>query len=130
MRSKKQKKINKTEKSKKLSKLTKVKRIILENGFNGLLNNHKWHTIFERIDEKNIVFKIKLLIASEASFCDFIRELYETSILIDDSGKFIAFFEIEYIELNRSVGLIKFLDDNKIEYFKSEKSIKILGYNK
>ncbi|WP_435262667.1 DUF6678 family protein [Tenacibaculum sp. nBUS_03] len=130
MKDKKPKKINQIEKPKKLSRSKKVKRIILEKGYSGILNNQKWHNIFEIIDKRHIVFKIKLLINSDANYCDFIRELNETSMLIDDSGKFIEFLEIDYIEINKNDEILDFLENKKTEYFMDENIIKILGYNK
>ncbi|QXP58450.1 hypothetical protein [Olleya sp. HaHaR_3_96] len=130
MKNKKPKKINKTEKLKKLSRSKKAKRIILEQGYSGILNNQKWHNIFQIIENKNIIFKIKLLINSNANYCDFIRELSESSILINDYGKFIEFREIDYIEMNKHDDILAFLNNKKTEYFMDENIIKILGYKK
>ncbi|AUC76175.1 DUF6678 family protein [Olleya sp. Bg11-27] len=130
MKNKKPKKINKTEKFKKLSRSKKAKIIISEQGYSGILNNQKWHNIFEIIENKNIVFKIKLLLNSNANYCAFIRELSETSILIDDSGKFIEFLEIDYIEMNKNDDILAFLNNKETEYFMDENIIKILGYKK
>lgn len=130
MKNIKPKKINKTEKLKKLSRSQKIKNTILEKGYSKILNDQKWHNIFEIIDKRNIVFKIKLLVNSNANYCDFIRELNETSMLIDDSENSVAFFEIDYIEINKNNEILALLDNKETEYFMNANSIKIFGYNK
>lgn len=129
MRHDKQKKINKKEKEKKLAKLEKVKALISHKGYNRILDDQKWFSIFEIIDNKRIVFKIKLIIDSDTFYCDFIRELDKHCVLVDDSGRFIKYFEIEYIGINQDRAMIDFLENQKIEYSFDGRMIKISGYN-
>jgi hypothetical protein len=115
---------------KRLSRLKITKNLILNNSFTGLLNNQKWIKIFEVIDINNIDFEIKTLLSENYKTCNFIRELENTSLLIDDSGDFIEFFEIDRLKTKKNNDLITLLDEIKAKYTDQNGLIEIEGYNK
>ncbi len=128
MQTNKQKNFNNFEKQKNLSRLKRVKKIILEKGFYGVLNNQKWFAIFEIIEKNNISFKIKLVDVEREKYCEFIIELESTSLLINNFRNYIEFFEIEYIELHKNNEMLNFLNSKKTNYVENNNKIKILGY--
>ena len=73
---------------------------------------------------------MKILLSSEEQNCDWIRELEDTSILIDDTGNFIEFFEIEKIKTTNHNGLSEFLRLSNFEYDDSQEEIEVYGYKK
>ncbi|TCI92610.1 hypothetical protein [Tenacibaculum sp. M341] len=129
MKGKRQKKINKSEEAKKLSKSKKIQKIITDNNLVRIIDNQKWHAIFEIIKSTNAVFKIKLLIDDEPMYTSFIRELKETSILMSYDDKFTSFNEIEYIELNENSSISAFIKSYEVACIKNEKSIRFSGYD-
>ncbi|MDN5205452.1 hypothetical protein QQ008_28980 [Fulvivirgaceae bacterium BMA10] len=92
------------------------------------MNNIKWLEVFDWLQNENISFQLKTLLSIEQSYCDFIRELESTSILIDDSGDFTEFLEIEFVRTDSSDALLKFLLGSKISFNQTENRIQINGY--
>jgi hypothetical protein len=84
------------------SRIKQTRALIETKGLSGLFNNTKWLEVFEWIDDSRMAFDIKLLSEDNIRHCDFIRELENTSVLIDDTGDFIEFLEIELLKLNET----------------------------
>lgn len=84
-----------------LSRIKQTRELIQAKGLSGLFNNTKWVEVFEWIDDSRMPFDIKLLSEDKIRHYDFIRELETTSVLIDDTGVFIEFFEIELLKFKR-----------------------------
>jgi hypothetical protein len=112
------------------SRLNQTKQYILSNSISGVLNNQKWHNIFDRLDDNKKEFLIKTLLSGQEKNCKWIRELEKTAILIDDFGDFTEFLEIERLIICKSRELIEFLDSSNIEYYRIEENIEIYGYKK
>lgn len=121
---------NQREQEKRLSRLKITKNLILNNSFAGLLNNQKWGRIFAVLDFTNTEFEIKTLLSENYRTCSLIRELETTSLLIDDSGDFIEFLEIDRLKTKKVNELITLLDEMKIKYTDRNERIEIEGYNK
>ena len=122
--------INHKRVEKRESRLKQTKQFILSNSISGLLNNQKWYDLFDWLDNEKVSFKMKILLSSEEQNCDWIRELEDTSILIDDTGNFIEFFEIEKIKTTNHNGLSEFLRLSNFEYDDSQEEIEVYGYKK
>jgi hypothetical protein len=121
---------NHTKQGERFSRLKMTKCLILNNSFTGLLNNQKWLKIFEVISNNNIDFEIKLLVNENYKSYSFIRELENTSFLIDDSSDFIEFFEIDRLKTRKVNALMTLLDEMKISYIDQNEQIEIEGYYK
>ena len=123
-------KSNQRQREKRSSKLKSTKRLILNNGLTGLLNNQKWHEIFETIEWQSIPFEVKTLLADDYKSCNDIRELESTSLLMDDSGDFIEFFEIERIRFKRKTELEFLLEELKVNFSVENGWVEVFGYYK
>jgi len=110
------------------SRIKQTTELIRTAGLSGLFNNIKWFEIFEWIEESRMVFDIKLLSEDKLRHCDFIRELEDTSVLVDDTGDFIEFLEVELLKLKRDDKLTKHLDNLRVEYVDTNDDLIILGY--
>lgn len=75
-----------------------------------------------------MVFDIKLLSENKLRHCDFIRELEDTSVLVDDTGDFVEFIEIELLKFKMDDTLTMYLDNSNIEYIVSAEDLIIQGY--
>ena len=95
-----------------------------------LMDNHKWREIFDWIDQHHLPFELKTLLSDQTRSCDRIRELETTSILIDDTGDFIEFLEIEAITARKTNELIRLLDKLNIDYYDRSKWMEIKGYQR
>lgn len=113
---------------KRLSRLKITKNLILSDSITGLLNNQKWIKIFEIIDIHRAGFEIKTLLSENYIGCSFIREPEKTSLLIDDSGDFIEFFEIYRLKTKKTNELITLFDKIKVKYIDLNDLIEIEGY--
>lgn len=113
---------------KRLSRLKITKNLILSDSITGLLKNQKWIKIFEIIDIHRADFEIKTLLSENYIGCSFIRELEKTSLLIDDSGDFIEFFEIYRLKTKKTNELITLFDKIKVKYIDLNDLIEIEGY--
>jgi hypothetical protein len=121
---------NQREQEKRLSRLKITQHLILNNSFTGLLNNQKWLRIFEVLDINQIEFEIKTLLSENYKKCSFIRELENTSLLIDDTGDFIEFLEIDRLKTRKVNQLTTLMDETKIRYIDRNELVEIEGYNK
>jgi hypothetical protein len=92
------------------------------------LNNTKWSKIFEWIEDSRLEFEIKLLSETNPRHCDFIKELADNSVLVDNSGDFVEFLEIESLTLKRGKKSIEFLDSLGVEYLDKADNLMIAGY--
>ncbi len=112
------------------SRLKLTKQHILSNSLSGILNNQKWQKLFEWLDERRTVFKVTFLLSKVEMSCDWIREIEKTSILLDDSGNFVEFYEINSVKTITSAQLIKFLELNSLDFSETDREIEIYGYRK
>jgi hypothetical protein len=110
------------------SRIKQTKDLILAERLSGLLNNTKWHEIFEWIEESRTEFEIKLLSETEPLHSDFIRELEDSSVLVDDKGGFVEFLEIESVTIKNDKKSIEYLDNLRVEYTAHADDLTILGY--
>jgi hypothetical protein len=107
-----------------------TKEFALINTTARLLNNHKWYSIFDRLDDINSVFELKILLSNDIKICHHIQELEKTSILIDDSGDYIEFLEIDRLRIKKTNELMTFLEELNVEFIEQEEYIDIEGYRK
>ncbi len=107
-----------------------TKKFIIDNNATGLLNNHKWYKIFEWLNDSNINFQLKTLLSDKSNKYVQIIELEETSVLIDNSGDFIEFLEIDRLTIKKTNELLDFLNDLNIDYVDQIADIEIDGYRK
>ena len=66
---------------------------------------HKWFQTFELIEEFQSKFELKTILSPETKKADSILELEKSSILIDNSGEFIEFLELEQIFIKSTLEL-------------------------
>jgi|GEM_PF-2458542 len=117
-----------TAEEKRQSRIKLTRELIRAKRLSGLLNNTKWFEIFEWISNSRIGFEIKLLSGTESRHCDFIRELENTSILVDNTGDFIEFLEIESLRFKSSKEAAEYLDSLRVEYVDEDDDLIIMGY--
>ena len=113
---------------KRLSRIKQTRELIRTKGLSGQLNNTKWRELFDRVEDLRLIFEIKLLSENNLRHCTFIRELENTSILIDDNGDFIEFLEIELVKFKKDNKLTEHLNNLKVEYFDKADDLIIQGY--
>ncbi|UAB82304.1 hypothetical protein INR76_05970 [Marixanthomonas sp. SCSIO 43207] len=94
------------------------------------MNNHKWFQIFELIEEQQSEFELKTVRSFEIRKADSILELEKSSILIDNSGEFIEFLELEQITLKNTSELKSELNNLNVDFYEESDKIKIRGYSK
>lgn len=112
------------------SRIKETRNFIRSKSFSSLMNNHKWFQIFELIEEHQSEFELKTLLSSEIRKADSIHELEKSSILIDNSGEFIEFLELEQIVVKRTLELKSELDKLNVDFYEEMNNIKIQGYRK
>ena len=112
------------------SRIKETRNFILKKTSGSLLNNHKWYWIFELIEQHNAEFELKTLLSPEIRKPEHILELEQTSILIDNSGDFIEFLELEHLTLNNTSELKAELEKTNIEFITELNKIRIHGYRK
>lgn len=117
-------------KEKRDSKLKQTKSLILEKNYVSLLNNQKWYQIFECIEQNNSEFELKTLLSYSLKKVTAIFELEQSSILVDNTGNFIEFFELEKIIINKTPEIRYELNMLNIELYEELDKIIIQGYRK
>ena len=117
-------------KEKRDSRIKETLNFILEKNYGSLLNNQKWFRIFEWIEQNNSEFELKTLLTSDIKKVNDIFELEHNSILIDYSGNFIEFLELEKLILNSRSELKTELKKLNIEFYEELNTIIIEGYRK
>jgi hypothetical protein len=110
------------------SRINRTRELILTKGLSGLLNNVKWFKIFEYFEDSRTTFDIKLLSEDNLRHSDSILELENTSVLVDNTGDFIDFLEIEFLRIRKEDTLAKHLDELKVDYFEEADNLIIQGY--
>ncbi len=128
MRTERAKNTNQRRIERRQSRLKQTRQLIVSRSIYGLLNNQKWLTFFEWLEDQRFVFKVNTLLNDEWLKCDWIRELGHSSVLIDDHGDFIEFFEIKSLKTKKSLQLLDFLREKNIEFQEHQEVIEILGY--
>ena len=117
-------------KEKRDSQLKQTKSLILKKNYVGLLNNQKWYRVFEWIEQNNSEFELKTLLSSSLKKGTDIFELEQSSILIDNTGNFIEFFELEKIIIHKTPEIKYELNMLNIEFYEELDKIIIQGYRK
>ena len=117
-------------KEKRESRIKETRNLILSKSYSSLMNNQKWYRIFELIEQHNSEFELKTILSSETKKTDQILELEKSSILIDNSGDFIEFLELEQLILKSTSELKIELEKLNMEFFEQADFIKINGYRK
>lgn len=107
-------KTNKEEK--RLYRIKTTRTFIASHTKASYLNNTKWRELLDRVWELNAPFAYKTLLEDNWKDCSFIRELEEQAVLLDDTGDFIEFLEIEAIEVPSEERLSDFLNLKHIPY--------------
>lgn len=110
------------------SRINRTRELIRTKGLSGLLNNTKWFEIFDHLENARTTFDIKLLSEDHLRHADFILELENTSVLVDNTGDFIDFLEIEFLKIRKNDTLAKHLDNLKVDNFDEADNIIIQGY--
>lgn len=110
------------------SRINRTKELIRTKRLSGLLNNTKWFEVFEHLEDSRIAFDIKLLSEDTLRHCDSILELENTSVLVDNTGDFTDFLEIEILKVRKDDTLAKLLDDLNVDYFDEADDLIIQGY--
>jgi len=117
-------------KKKRDSRIKETQNFIRSKSFSSLMNNYKWFQIFELIEEHQSKFELKTLLSSEIRKADSILELEKSSILIDNSGEFIEFLELEQIVVKSTLQLKSELDKLNADFHEDLDNITIQGYRK
>lgn len=112
------------------SRIKETRNLIISKSFSSLMNNQKWYRIFEWIEQHHYEFKLKTLISSEIIKIDQINELEKSSILIDNSGDFIKFLELEQLILKNTTELRAELEKQNVEFIEQDNFIEVNGYRK
>ncbi|WP_370632431.1 DUF6678 family protein [Marixanthomonas sp. SCSIO 43207] len=112
------------------SRIKETRNFIRSKSFSSLMNNHKWFQIFELIEEQQSEFELKTVRSFEIRKADSILELEKSSILIDNSGEFIEFLELEQITLKNTSELKSELNNLNVDFYEESDKIKIRGYSK
>jgi hypothetical protein len=111
------------------SRINRTRELILAKGLSGLLNNKKWLEIFEHLENERTAFDIKLLSEDHLRHADFILELENTSVLVDNTGDFVDFLEIEFLRIRKDDTFVKHLDNLEVDHLdEAENLIIIQGY--
>jgi len=118
------------EKEKRDSRIKETRNFIFKNTSSSLLNNQKWYLIFEWIEKNNSDFELKTLLSSDFRKSKNILELENNSLLIDNSGDFIDFLELETLILKNSKNIKSELDRLNVEFVELPNQIEINGYRK
>ena len=93
----------------------------------GLLNNIKWYNLFECVEHYKLEFEL-VLTDSKRIISSEIFELEKQSILIDTSGNFIEYKEIQTLIHPITTVFIQDLKSLNIPYYIEENKIFINGY--
>jgi hypothetical protein len=112
------------------SRIKETQNFIRSKSFSTLMNNHKWFRIFELIEEHQAEFELKTLLSAKIRKVKSIIELEKSSILIDNSGEFIEFLELEQITLKNTSELKYRLDKLNADFYEELDAIRIQGYRK
>lgn len=110
------------------SRIKRARAYIHDNNLSGLLNYQKWYKIFEWLQINQTSFTLTTLLNPNVQTCTFIRELENNSILIDDSGQFIDFLEINKLTIPKTISLTLFLNSTHVEYVDNNNTTEIFGY--
>lgn len=116
------------EKEKRDSRIKETRNFILKNSAVSLMNNQKWFQVFELIEQKCSEFELKTLLSSDVIISNHILELENNSVLIDNSGDFIDFLELEKLTLKSTLKLKVQLKKLNIEFTEHSEKIDINGY--
>jgi extradiol dioxygenase family protein len=112
------------------SRIKETRNFILEKTSGSILNNHKWYRIFEWIEQNNSEFELKTLLSPDIRKSEHILELEQTSILIDNSGNFIEFLELEKVTLKNTPELKNELIKLNVDFYEELNRVEIYGYRK
>ncbi|SEA79486.1 hypothetical protein [Psychroflexus halocasei] len=92
------------------------------------MNNQKWYRVFELVEENHSEFELKTLLSSDIKVSNDILELENNSVLIDNSGDFIEFLELEKLTLKTTSELEIQLKKLNVDFTEQSDKIEINGY--
>ncbi len=117
-------------KEKRDSRLKETRNLIISKSFSSLMNNQKWYEVFDWIEQHNFQFELKTLLSTEIKKSNQVFELEKSSILIDESGNFIEFFELDQLILKNATELKTELEKMNVEFIEHVNFVEISGYRK
>ena len=92
------------------------------------MNNQKWYQVFELVEQNHSEFELKTLLSSDIKVSNNILELENNSVLIDNSGDFIDFLELEKLILKSTSELGTKLKELNVDFTEQSGKIEINGY--
>jgi len=113
---------------KRAARIKQAKVLIHQKSKSSLMNNVKWQALFEILEFREVPFHLKRINGYDLKACSFIRELESSAILIDDSGDFTEFLEIEEVLIAKDLDLITELESIGVYHELRDQQICILGY--
>ncbi|QNR23907.1 hypothetical protein [Croceimicrobium hydrocarbonivorans] len=113
---------------KRAARIKQAKDLIHQKSKSSLMNNVKWHALFEILAFREVPFQLKRINGSDLKACSFIRELESSALLIDDSGDFTEFLEIEEVLFAKDSDLITELESIGVFFEFRDQQICIPGY--
>ena len=116
------------EKEKRDSRIKETRNFILKHTSGSLMNNQKWYRVFELVEQNHSEFELKTLLSSDIKISNNILELEKNSVLIDNSGNFIDFLELEKLTLKSTSELETQLKELKVDFTEQSGKIEINGY--
>ena len=115
------------EKEKRDSRIKETRNFILKHTSGSLMNNQKWYRVFELVEQNHSEFELKTLLSSDIKISNNILELEKNSVLIDNSGNFIDFLELEKLTLKSTSELETQLKELKVDFTEQSGKIEING---
>jgi hypothetical protein len=116
------------EKEKRDSRIKETRNFILKHTSGSLMNNQKWYRVFELVEQNQSEFELKTLLSSDIKISNNILELENNSVLIDNSGNFIDFLELEKLTLKSTSELETQLKELNVDFTEQSDKIEINGY--
>jgi hypothetical protein len=115
-------------KQKRDSRIKETRNFILKHTSRSLMNNQKWYRVFELVEQNHSEFELKTLLSSDIKISNNILELENNSVLIDNSGNFIDFLELEKLTLKSTSELETQLKELNVDFTEQSGKIEISGY--
>lgn len=115
-------------KEKRDSRIKETRNFILKHTSGSLMNNQKWYRVFELVEQNHSEFELKTLLSSDIKISNNILELENNSVLIDNSGNFIDFLELEKLTLKSTPELETQLKELNVDFTEQLGKIEINGY--
>ena len=111
------------------SRVKATKKVLDVQGGSAYFNNVKWSQLFELIENINCPFTYKTVLEEGFRSCSFVRELAHSSALLDDTGDFIEFLEIQKLRIGKNEKVVAYLNEKKIFYESIDDDLIIYAYS-